>query len=77
AQQLYDKISGDMDYIKEKVTRLDEKVTGGNGGGLCKQVENHESEIDRRVTRNEFRWTIGGLTAIIITGLTVIGWFVI
>jgi hypothetical protein len=65
-----------MDYIKEKVTRLDERVSGGNGGGLCKQVKDHERAIERRVTRGEFRWIIGVLMTITITGFSILGWLI-
>lgn len=54
----------------EKIIRMDEKLTGGNGGGLVRLICNLESEIETKVGKKEFYWIMGTL---ITLGLAAFG----
>jgi hypothetical protein len=52
-----------------KIERMYGVLTGGNGGGLCKDVQTLESQIHERVTYRVMGFVIGGI--ILVNGAVI------
>jgi len=72
-RELFNRLDSRLSKIEEwgeKITRLDEKLTGGNGGGICKEVADHERSLEGKVGKKEFYWIMG---TVVTVGLALFG----
>lgn len=70
-EKVLDDIDKKVDVQGEAIARMDGVLTGGNGGGVCKQVSNNTEEMKGKLGKKEFYWVAGlfGGGVVLIFGL--------
>lgn len=74
-RELYNRLDSRLAAMEPRIIRLDEKLTGGNGGGICKTVGEHSIKIDEKLGKKEFAWVMGvaGSFILIVFSLLITG----